>query len=140
MKAKVAALKVKPETILDDIDRLCSLADMSSALDKSATTILGAAKFTGKTADGWSVGVLDAVTGREQARWVSGDDRGVQDVEPLTNYFVARAFRDAGRAGLGFDAGFSCHKCIRRIRGGHKGLRIYASALRVRPKVGSLPW
>jgi uncharacterized protein (DUF362 family) len=40
MKAKVAALKVKPETILDDIDRLCALADMPKALQRGATTIL----------------------------------------------------------------------------------------------------
>ncbi len=39
-KAKVAALKVKPETILQDIERLCSLADMKGALAQGATTIL----------------------------------------------------------------------------------------------------
>jgi uncharacterized protein (DUF362 family) len=39
-KAKVAALKVKPQTILSDIERLCELAGMSGALDKSSTTIL----------------------------------------------------------------------------------------------------
>lgn len=65
------------------------------------TTILGAAKFTGKTADGWSVGVLDAVTGSESARWSSGTEWGRQQVEPLTNYFVARVFRDQDRAGYG---------------------------------------
>ncbi|MCG6927440.1 MAG: carbohydrate binding family 9 domain-containing protein [Acidobacteria bacterium] len=65
------------------------------------TTILGAAKFTGKTADGWSVGVLDAVTSSESAQWATGDDRGHQQVEPLTNYFVARAFRDSDRVGYG---------------------------------------
>ena len=66
-----------------------------------ATTILGAAKFTGKSASGWSVGVLEAVTGRERARWADGDDRGRQEVEPLTNYFVLRAHRDRTRAGYG---------------------------------------
>src|SRR5262252_4580754 len=39
-KAKVAVLKVKPETILQDIERLCELADMKGALKKGATTIL----------------------------------------------------------------------------------------------------
>ena len=39
-KSKVAVLKVKPETILSDIDRLCELAGLSSALDRSAATIL----------------------------------------------------------------------------------------------------
>ncbi len=39
-KSKVAVLKVKPETILDDIHRLNELAGMKDALDDSATTIL----------------------------------------------------------------------------------------------------
>jgi uncharacterized protein (DUF362 family) len=39
-KAKVAVLKVKPESILTDIQRLCELADMTQALDKGSTTIL----------------------------------------------------------------------------------------------------
>jgi uncharacterized protein (DUF362 family) len=39
-KSKVAVLKVKPETILSDIERLCSLAGMEDALQKGATTIL----------------------------------------------------------------------------------------------------
>ena len=39
-KSKVAVLKVKPASILDDIERLCSLADMKGALKEGATTIL----------------------------------------------------------------------------------------------------
>ena len=39
-KAKVAALKVKPATILKDIQRLCELAGMEQALDKGSVTIL----------------------------------------------------------------------------------------------------
>lgn len=39
-KAKVAALKVRPETILHDIVRLCELAGMKGALASGATTIL----------------------------------------------------------------------------------------------------
>ena len=39
-KAKVAALEVKPATILKDIQRLCELAGMEQALDKGAVTIL----------------------------------------------------------------------------------------------------
>ena len=39
-KAKVAVLKVKPETILDDVQRLCALAGMDQALAKGSTTIL----------------------------------------------------------------------------------------------------
>src|SRR5690606_21057288 len=39
-KAKVSVLKVKPATILSDIERLCELAGMEEALAKGATTIL----------------------------------------------------------------------------------------------------
>jgi hypothetical protein len=39
-KSNVAVLRVKPETILTDIERLCELAGISGALDKGATTIL----------------------------------------------------------------------------------------------------
>jgi uncharacterized protein (DUF362 family) len=39
-KSKVAVLKVTPEGILQDIERLCGLAGMRQALDPSATTIL----------------------------------------------------------------------------------------------------
>lgn len=39
-KAKVAALKVRPETILQDVERLCELAGMRDALAPGKTTIL----------------------------------------------------------------------------------------------------
>ena len=61
----------------------------------TSTTIVGAAKVTGRVGDGWSVGVLEALTGRESAPWV--DDAGTEDetvVEPLSNYFVGRLRRD----------------------------------------------
>src|SRR5829696_449692 len=56
----------------------------------AATTILGAAKLTGKTRNGWSFGLLNAVTDRETARVESEAIRGVATVEPLTNYLVMR--------------------------------------------------
>ena len=40
MKAKVSVIKVTPETILDDIERLCGLAEMPEALARGSTTIL----------------------------------------------------------------------------------------------------
>jgi hypothetical protein len=68
-----------------------------------ATTILGAAKLTGKTNRGWSIGFIDAITEHETARTQSGTLDGRESVEPLTNYFIARVQRDIGaRAGLGF--------------------------------------
>ncbi|RIZ61332.1 iron-sulfur cluster-binding protein, partial [Mesotoga sp. SC_NapDC2] len=39
-KTKVAILKTRPETVLDDYRRLAKLAGMKEALDVSATTIL----------------------------------------------------------------------------------------------------
>ncbi|MCX6580780.1 MAG: DUF362 domain-containing protein [Candidatus Aminicenantes bacterium] len=39
-KAKVAILRTKPETVLEDYRKLCRLAGMETALDKSTTTIL----------------------------------------------------------------------------------------------------
>jgi hypothetical protein len=63
-----------------------------------ATTILGAAKLTGKTADGWSVGLFDAVTTRERARFVDPTGtHGARPVEPLTNYGALRLARDFDR-------------------------------------------
>ncbi len=59
------------------------------------TTILGAAKITGRTAGGWSVGLLDAVTSREHATVVGSDgSRFGMEVEPFTNYFVGRLAKD----------------------------------------------
>jgi hypothetical protein len=67
-----------------------------------ATTILGAAKITGKTAGGWTLAALDAVTGRETARVRTGLVSDRTTVEPLTNYFAARLQRTLGaRAGIG---------------------------------------
>jgi hypothetical protein len=55
------------------------------------TTILGAAKVTGRTPDGLQIGVLNAVTASEKARAVDGAGlRFEEEVEPLTNYFVGR--------------------------------------------------
>ncbi len=61
------------------------------------TSIVGAAKLTGKTASGLSIGLLESVTAREVAEIdLSGQRREVQ-VEPLTNYFVGRLQRDFRR-------------------------------------------
>jgi hypothetical protein len=67
-----------------------------------ATTILGAAKLTGKTSNGWSLGLIDAVTARERAHHVTGAIRDRTLVEPTTNYFVGRVQREFARGGAGF--------------------------------------
>jgi hypothetical protein len=82
------------------IGRAPQAADIASALGPYTnvpdnTTILGAAKLTGRTPSGWSVGVLDAVTRRERATvQVTDGSRTAVTVEPLTNYFVGRIARD----------------------------------------------
>ena len=66
--------------------------------------ILGAMKLSGKTSSGWSVGVLHAITSREEARIAAPDGLvTAQSVEPLTNYSAARVSRDFrdGQSGLG---------------------------------------
>ncbi|HEX2090760.1 MAG TPA: DUF5916 domain-containing protein, partial [Longimicrobiaceae bacterium] len=71
------------------------------------TSILGAAKVTGQIANGWQVGVLDAVTGSERAELVTADGQRLsREVEPLTNYFVARLQRNlsGGNGYFGFMA------------------------------------
>ncbi len=59
-----------------------------------ATTILGAAKITGK-AGPWTIGILDAVTAEENAQTIDANGvRGTTPVEPATNYFVGRVRRE----------------------------------------------
>ncbi|MEO5817440.1 MAG: DUF5916 domain-containing protein [Gemmatimonadaceae bacterium] len=69
------------------------------------TSILGAAKITGRTAGGYTIGLLDAVTNRETATYRvggSGPER-TQEVEPYANYFVGRVKKDlnAGNTTVG---------------------------------------
>ena len=70
------------------IGRAPQLGDLyGDATSATATTILGAAKLTGRTPGGLSVGVLDAVTQRQS---------GIQNItiEPASNYGVLRMTQD----------------------------------------------
>ena len=58
------------------------------------TSIIGAAKLTGKTQNGLSVGFMDAVTSAEVAEIDTGGHKSQQIVEPLTNYLAARLQKD----------------------------------------------
>lgn len=58
------------------------------------TTILGAAKFSGKTKNGWSIGILESITDKEFATVEQNGIRNEELVEPLTNYFVGRLQKD----------------------------------------------
>ncbi len=62
----------------------------------SETTILGAAKLTGRTAGGLSLGGLVALTGRETGRALLSSDDSIQKytVEPPSQYGALRARQD----------------------------------------------
>ncbi len=68
----------------------------SSAADPAFTRILGAAKLTGRFANGLSLGVVNAVT--ERVTGAAGTT-----IEPLTNYLVLRGVRELreGRSQFG---------------------------------------
>ncbi|MFC1563739.1 DUF5916 domain-containing protein [candidate division KSB1 bacterium] len=69
--------------------------DGSSFLDMpSVTNIAAAAKLTGKTRDGYSIGLMNAVTTNESAEIDAGGLRSKEAVEPMTNYFVGRLQKD----------------------------------------------
>ena len=88
--------------------REVSLEDSQFVDMPPSSTILGAAKLSGRRANGWSIGVLDAVTAREWATVFDAktDLRHSHEVEPLTNYFVGRLKRDLrhGNTTIGFVA------------------------------------
>ena len=77
--------------------------DADFVTSPSETTILGAAKITGKLPSGWSIGILDALTDAERGRFIDGTDSGRQQVEPMTNYFMSRLTKEIGpEARVGF--------------------------------------
>ena len=59
------------------------------------TTIIGSGKVSGKTAGGWTVGLVEAITQQERARVrdASGAE-SEETIEPLTHYAVGRVSRD----------------------------------------------
>ncbi|UCC25679.1 MAG: carbohydrate binding family 9 domain-containing protein [Gemmatimonadales bacterium] len=88
------------------VGRAPQLAPPGPADAPEGTTILGAGKFTGKTSNGWSLGLIEAVTQEEKARFMDPATGAEQDftVEPMANYLVARGRRDLrqGLSALGF--------------------------------------
>ena len=70
------------------------------------TTILGAAKLTGKLGGSWNVGWLSALTGREFAQIDQLGTRLRQEVEPLSYYGTVRVQKDIaeGKSGIGMMA------------------------------------
>ncbi len=80
--------------------QLGGLVQSSSAFAdiSDASTILGAAKVTGRTAGGLQVAMLEALTNKVTARYVSDPTPGspvlTREAEPMTNYFVGRLRKD----------------------------------------------
>ena len=70
------------------------------------TSILAAAKLTGKLGDGWNLGFLNAATQREYAQIDEEGQRTSHEIEPFSYYAVLRAQREflSGFRGLGLMA------------------------------------
>ncbi|HSG29011.1 MAG TPA: DUF5916 domain-containing protein, partial [Candidatus Krumholzibacterium sp.] len=92
-----------PQLCTDDAYRMRYVDDWNEDSPRF-TKILGAAKVTGRTAGGWSIGLLEAVTDKEDARVeLPGGERIGVGVEPMTSYTVMRARREfnEGRSAFG---------------------------------------
>jgi hypothetical protein len=70
------------------------------------TTILAAAKVTGKIGRDFNLGVISGLTEREYALVDDGGERSNVEVEPFGHYGVVRGLKEfgEGRSGLGFIA------------------------------------
>ena len=103
------------------------------------TTILGAAKLTGKLGGSWNVGFLNAVTGREFAQIDQLGTRLTQEVEPFSYYGALRVQKDIdeGRSGIGLMA----TGVVRDLDGGAGGTRRWpASSTRTPSRVAADGW
>lgn len=68
------------------------------------STILAAAKVSGKLSNTWSIGTISAITQREYAEIDENNQRSHQEVEPFSYYNVIRSQKEFnnGLQGLGF--------------------------------------
>ncbi len=74
-----------------------ALAPGEYSKQASRTQIWGAAKVTGKNKNGFSWGILESVTAPEKATIDNAGETRSQTVEPMANYFVARAQQDINK-------------------------------------------
>ncbi|HEY3286212.1 MAG TPA: DUF5916 domain-containing protein [Gemmatimonadaceae bacterium] len=102
----------------------------------SNTSILGAAKVTGRTSNGYSIGLLDAFTDRETARYVRPNATATthQLVEPMANYFVGRVKKDLHDGAS--SVGGILTSTLRRVDDDP----VAAASLRTRATVAGLDW
>lgn len=120
----------RPPQLNDWVDDNSDFADTPDN-----TTILGAAKITGRTAGGYSIGLLNALTGRETARYrtAPGEPERSQVTEPLTNYFVGRVRKEFHGGATTFGGIFT--STIRRLRD-----PVLADRLRSHAEVAGFDW
>ena len=126
------------------IGRAPQLSAPGPADAPEGTTILGAAKFSGRTQGGWSLGLIEALTQEETADFLDPGSGEIGDfvVEPLSNYLVARARRDlrGGQSAVGFMATavnrrLTSPEAEARLRDG-----AYAGGVDVRHEFGNRAW
>ena len=92
-----------------------SLEDGEYASVPAFTRILGAAKLTGKTEKGLSVGILEAVTADTKATIDQGGTEHKETIEPLSNYMLARVQKDYNKGNSIIGAAFT--NTIRKLDG-----------------------
>ncbi|MGA1583459.1 MAG: DUF5916 domain-containing protein [Saprospiraceae bacterium] len=83
---RIGAAPVKQLSADPEVERYVSQPEQ--------TTLLGAAKLSGKTRKGLSVGLLESLTAREYATISSKGEESRLAVQPLANYVVARVMQD----------------------------------------------
>ncbi|MBK7214669.1 MAG: carbohydrate binding family 9 domain-containing protein [Bacteroidales bacterium] len=71
------------------------------------TSILGSFKFSGKTRNGLSIGVIESVTSNENATIDFAGSRTKEKVEPLTSFFVTRVQKDFSKGNTQFGGIFT---------------------------------
>lgn len=81
-----------------------SVPDVDYVDNPQGTHILGAAKITGKIGEGWNLGVIQSLTSREYAKYMSEGEKIKTEVEPSTYYGIIRAQNEIneGQQGIGF--------------------------------------
>ena len=60
----------------------------------SNTTILESFKLTGKTKNGWSIGLIESFTAAGNAEIDNQGEKRYEEVEPFTNYFIGSLQKD----------------------------------------------
>jgi len=74
--------------------RYPTLSDGEYAKVPEFSRILGAAKISGRTENGWSIGLLESVAAEERAEIDLSGNKRYETVEPLTNYLIGTVRKD----------------------------------------------